>query len=88
MKVTPIPGPPFCLLVLYKDTCQTHFTFKLTNHKLEKERKEGEKEEKDEEERVEDKEILHALRCVLGTSEAPFSCMHTVHTYHQIAIFI
>ena len=24
-------------------------------------------------------EILHALWCVLGTSEAPFSCMHTAY---------
>ena len=26
-------------------------------------------------------EILHALRRVLGTSEAPLLCMHTVHLY-------
>ena len=26
-------------------------------------------------------EVLHALKCVLGASEAPFLCMHTVHTY-------
>ena len=27
-----------------------------------------------------DFEILHALRCVLGTSEAPFLCIHAVNT--------
>ena len=26
-------------------------------------------------------EVLHALKRVLGASEAPFLCMHTVHTY-------
>ena len=26
-------------------------------------------------------EVLHALKCVLGASVAPFLCMHTVHTY-------
>ena len=33
-------------------------------------------------------EILHALKCVLGTSEAPFSCIHTVNTYPKVAVFI
>ena len=30
-------------------------------------------------------EILHALKCVLVVCETPF-CMHTVHTYLQVAI--
>ena len=33
-------------------------------------------------------ELLRALKCVLGASEAPFMCMHTVHTYLQVAIFV
>ena len=31
---------------------------------------------------------LHALKCVLGASEDTFLCMHTVHTYLQVAVFI
>ena len=33
-------------------------------------------------------EVLHALNCVLGASEAPFLCMHTVHTYLPVAAFV
>ena len=33
-------------------------------------------------------ELLRALKCVLGASEAPFLCMHTVHTYLQVAVFV
>ena len=30
-------------------------------------------------------ELLRALKCVLGASEAPFLCMHAIHTYLQVA---
>ena len=33
-------------------------------------------------------ESLHALRCVLGTSEAPFLCTHAVNTYPKVAVFV
>ena len=33
-------------------------------------------------------ELLRALKCVLGASEAPFLCMHTVHTYLQVGVFV
>ena len=29
-------------------------------------------------------ELLRALKCVLGASEAPFLCKHTVYTYLQV----
>ena len=33
--------------------------------------------------------ILHALKCVLGASEAPFrACIHTAHTYLPVAVFV
>ena len=33
-------------------------------------------------------ELLRALKCVLGASEAPFLCMHAVHTYLQVGVFV
>ena len=34
------------------------------------------------------RDFTHALRCVLETSEAPFSCMHTVCSYLKVVVFI
>ena len=31
--------------------------------------------------------ILHALKCVLGASEAPF-CAYIKYTYLQVAVFV